>query len=59
MVLLETEIRAFLTTESCIGGGYGLGNGRQNLSTIINTNNNSFVGVAIQYRVSISPAKVV
>ncbi|KAH0282528.1 carboxylesterase type B [Aureobasidium namibiae CBS 147.97] len=32
------------------GGGYGLGNGRQDLSEIINTNNNSFIGVTIQYR---------
>ncbi|KAH0363182.1 carboxylesterase type B, partial [Aureobasidium melanogenum] len=32
------------------GGGYGLGNGRQDLQAIIETNNNSFVGVAIQYR---------
>lgn len=36
------------------GGGYGAGNGRQDLSTIINTNGNQFVGVAIQYRVSYS-----
>lgn len=33
------------------GGGYGGGNGRQDLSAIINANNNSFVGVTIQYRV--------
>lgn len=32
------------------GGGYGAGSGRQDLSTLINTNNNSFVGVTIQYR---------
>lgn len=32
------------------GGGYGLGNGQQDMTEIINTNNNSFVGVAIQYR---------
>ncbi|KAK6005765.1 hypothetical protein QM012_007407 [Aureobasidium pullulans] len=32
------------------GGGYGLGNGRQDMQAIINTNNNSFVAVAIQYR---------
>lgn len=32
------------------GGGYGLGNGQEDLSTIINANGNSFVGVAIQYR---------
>lgn len=32
------------------GGGYGLGNGQEDLSTIINANNNDFVGVAIQYR---------
>ena len=34
------------------GGGYGEGQGNQDLSAIINTNNNNFVGVAIQYRVS-------
>jgi len=33
------------------GGGYGAGNGQQNLTAIINANNNSFVGVSIQYRV--------
>jgi carboxylesterase type B len=33
------------------GGGYGAGNGQENLSAIINANNNSFVGVSIQYRV--------
>ncbi|KAF8857961.1 carboxylesterase type B [Acephala macrosclerotiorum] len=32
------------------GGGYGAGNGRQDLSSIINTNGNGFIGVAIQYR---------
>ena len=35
------------------GGGYGMGQGNQDLSSIINTNNNSFIGVAIQYRVSL------
>ena len=35
------------------GGGYGLGNGQQDMSQIINSNNNSFVGVAIQYRVGL------
>ena len=34
------------------GGGYGLGNGQEDLSGIITANNNSFIGVAIQYRVS-------
>ena len=33
------------------GGGYGAGNGRLDFSTIINANNNGFIGVAIQYRV--------
>lgn len=33
------------------GGGYGAGNGRQDMSTIINANDNKFVAVAIQYRV--------
>ncbi|KAA6409585.1 MAG: hypothetical protein FRX48_06196 [Lasallia pustulata] len=32
------------------GGGYGIGQGDQDLSAIINANNNSFIGVAIQYR---------
>lgn len=32
------------------GGGYGLGNGQQDMSAIINANDQSFVGVAIQYR---------
>lgn len=32
------------------GGGYGSGNGQPDLTRIINANNNSFVGVAIQYR---------
>ncbi|KAL8698020.1 MAG: hypothetical protein Q9201_006798 [Fulgogasparrea decipioides] len=32
------------------GGGYSAGQGDQDLSMIINTNNNSFIGVAIQYR---------
>ncbi|KAF3034908.1 hypothetical protein E8E12_005489 [Didymella heteroderae] len=32
------------------GGGYGAGNGRQDMSEIINANGNSFVAVAIQYR---------
>lgn len=33
------------------GGGYGAGSGQQELSYIINDNDNSFVGVTIQYRV--------
>ena len=32
------------------GGGYGAGNGREDLSSIINTNDNNFIGVSIQYR---------
>ncbi|KAK0128822.1 hypothetical protein ONS95_000772 [Cadophora gregata] len=32
------------------GGGYGQGNGSQNLADIIRTNNDSFIGVSIQYR---------
>ncbi|KAK6505892.1 hypothetical protein TWF481_007781 [Arthrobotrys musiformis] len=32
------------------GGGYGFGDGSQDLSTIITENGNSFVGVSIQYR---------
>ncbi|KAF8856354.1 alpha/beta-hydrolase [Acephala macrosclerotiorum] len=31
-------------------GGYGAGDGMQDLTAIININNNSFIGVAIQYR---------
>jgi carboxylesterase type B len=34
------------------GGGYGQGSASADLSGIINANNNAFVGVAIQYRVS-------
>lgn len=33
------------------GGGYGQLDGRQDLTTIINANNNSFVGISIEYRV--------
>ena len=36
------------------GGGYGTGQGNQDMSSIINTNNNNFVAVAIQYRVRTS-----
>lgn len=36
------------------GGGYGAGNGREDLSAIINANQNNFVGVAIQYRVRLT-----
>ncbi|EME45256.1 hypothetical protein DOTSEDRAFT_150197 [Dothistroma septosporum NZE10] len=32
------------------GGGYGSGNGQQDLQTFINTNDDRFVGVIIQYR---------
>lgn len=32
------------------GGGYGLGDGRQDLSALINGNNRGFIGVSIQYR---------
>lgn len=35
------------------GGGYGQGSGRVDMSTILNTNANGFVGVSIQYRVSL------
>jgi carboxylesterase type B len=34
------------------GGGYGVGDGRQDLSKLINANDNSFIAVSIQYRVS-------
>ncbi|KAI1619145.1 carboxylesterase type B [Exophiala viscosa] len=34
------------------GGGYGAGNGREDLSQIINANGNNFVAVAIQYRLA-------
>ncbi|PSN74793.1 alpha/beta-hydrolase [Corynespora cassiicola Philippines] len=34
------------------GGGYGVGDGTQDLSSIINENQNGFVGVSIQYRAS-------
>jgi carboxylesterase type B len=32
------------------GGGYGAGNGRQDFSDLLTTNNNNFVTVSIQYR---------
>ncbi|CDR98673.1 related to esterase [Sporisorium scitamineum] len=32
------------------GGGYGAGNGQYDFTSLINANNNDFVGVAIQYR---------
>lgn len=35
------------------GGGYGFGDGTQDMSEIINANNNGFVVVSIQYRVCI------
>lgn len=34
------------------GGGYGAGNGRRDLSAIINANDNTFIGVSIQYRLA-------
>jgi carboxylesterase type B len=34
------------------GGGYGQGYASADLSGIINANNNAFIGVTIQYRVS-------
>ena len=34
------------------GGGYGQGQGNTDMSPIINANNDNFVAVAIQYRVS-------
>jgi hypothetical protein len=34
------------------GGGYGVGDSREDLSKLINANDNAFVGVSIQYRVS-------
>lgn len=33
------------------GGGYGFYNGQQDMSSIIMTSNNTFIGVSIQYRV--------
>jgi len=33
------------------GGGYGAGNGQQDLTSIINGNGNNFIAVVIQYRV--------
>jgi carboxylesterase type B len=35
------------------GGGYGSGNGQEDLRPIIIANNNGFVGVSVQYRVSL------
>jgi len=34
------------------GGGYGLGNGRTDMTAFMNSNDNSFISVVIQYRVS-------
>jgi carboxylesterase type B len=34
------------------GGGYGVGDGREDLSGLVNANNSSFVAVNVQYRVS-------
>jgi len=36
------------------GGGYGGGDGTTDISGFMNTNNNNFVGVTIQYRVPMS-----
>ncbi len=33
------------------GGGYGMGNGRQDMSAIVTDNNRTFLAVSIQYRV--------
>lgn len=33
------------------GGGYGLGDGTQDMSEFINANDNGFLVVSIQYRV--------
>ncbi len=39
------------------GGGYGMGDGTEDMSAMINDNNNTFISVSIQYRVrSISAA---
>lgn len=35
------------------GGGYGFQNGQQDMSEIINANQNGFIGISIQYRVRI------
>jgi carboxylesterase type B len=34
------------------GGGYGVGDGREDLSNLIIANGGAFVGVNVQYRVS-------
>ena len=39
------------------GGGYGSGQGNQDMSAIINANNNNFVAVAVQYRVGAHPPR--
>lgn len=36
------------------GGGYGLGDGTEDMTDIINANEKGFVAVTIQYRVSVS-----
>jgi carboxylesterase type B len=35
-------------------GGYGVGDGREDMSRLINANDNSSIGVGIQYRVGLS-----
>ena len=44
----ETRLPVFVSIH---GGGYGLGNGMQDMSSLVNTNDNSFIAVSIQYRV--------
>lgn len=40
------------------GGGYGYGDGKQDMTEIINANNKGFVVVSIQYRVRSLPGLV-
>ena len=46
LVLGEEDVGADLMV-----GGYGAGSGQSDLSYIVNDNDNSFIGITIQYRV--------
>ena len=51
-ILIELPKHQLLTERLLDGGGYGSGRANVDPSAIINTNNNGFIGVVIQYRVS-------
>ena len=49
----ELSVRSHGPMSNTATGGYGQGNGQEDLTYIINENGNNFIGVAIQYRVSL------